>query len=280
MARAAVKAKQQARAAAQPAKPARRERGRRRHAGGGNPNQALFFNRLRRQAKWMYVLLAVLFAITFAAVGVGSGSSGLDQLFNGIDLFGGSSAISKANSEIKKNPAKGWRDLAAAYEAKGDTASAIIALQQYVKIRPKDASAYSELGGLQLTQAQNAASDYQTAAAALEAAAPGRTFLPGGTLGKAIGTDPIQQAAANQASRTTQRLYQKAIDAYSQAVSTYKTLTKLRPGDPTAQFQLAQAAQTAGDYPTAIAAYRAYLELNPSTPQRKQIEKLIRQLGG
>jgi hypothetical protein len=65
MARGAVKAKQaQAqKRGAQAAKTApRRARGRRGHAGGGNPNQQLFFMRLRRQAKLMYVLLAVLFA--------------------------------------------------------------------------------------------------------------------------------------------------------------------------------------------------------------------------
>jgi len=49
MARAAVKAKQAQRAKAQPAKSAVR-RGRRKHSGGGNPNQQLFFSRLRRRA--------------------------------------------------------------------------------------------------------------------------------------------------------------------------------------------------------------------------------------
>ena len=280
MARAAVKAKQAQAAKAQPGKSAaRRGHGCRRHASGGNPNQALFFNRLRRQAKWMYVLLAVLFAITFAAVGVGTGSSGLDQLFTGI--FGGSgNGISAANNEIKKHPAKGWRDLAAAYEAKGDNASAIIALQQYLKIRPKDATAYSELGGLQLTEAQNAVSTYQSAAAQQQTAAPGQAFQPTGTLGQAVGSDPIQSALASNASNSTQTLYQNAVSAYGAAVKTYQTLADLRPKDANAQFQLAQAAQTAGNYSVAAAAYKKFLALNPTTPERKQIEKLIKQFGG
>ena len=68
MARAAVKAKQQAKAkAAQPAKT--RARGRRRHSGGGNPNQDLFFVRLRRQQKWVYAVLAVVFAFSFVLWG-------------------------------------------------------------------------------------------------------------------------------------------------------------------------------------------------------------------
>ena len=72
MARAAVKAKQAQKAKAQPPKAAAR-RGRRKHAGGGNPNQQLFFVRMRRNAKPVYVVLAVLFAVTFAFLGVGSG---------------------------------------------------------------------------------------------------------------------------------------------------------------------------------------------------------------
>ena len=84
MARAAVKAKaKQARRARSPRRPpARRPQRRRGHAGGGNPNQDLFFTKLRKRAKLVYVILAVLFAITFAFLGVGSGSDGgLDQLF-------------------------------------------------------------------------------------------------------------------------------------------------------------------------------------------------------
>ena len=111
MARAAVKAKQQATAKAQASARAR-ARGRRKHSGGGNPNQDLFFTRLRRRQKWVYMALAIIFAATFVGVGVGSGSgAGLDQLYSGI--FGGSGdQVSKAKDEIKKNPAKGYLDLA------------------------------------------------------------------------------------------------------------------------------------------------------------------------
>src|SRR5579864_1944787 len=133
MARAAVKAKQQAKQKV--VQPAPRRAGKRGHAAGGNPNQGLFFIRLRRKAKFVYVLLAVLFAITFAFLGVGSGNNGgLDQLFSGLNIFSSSgSSVSKAQKEVKDHPneAKGYRDLATAYEAKNDNANAISALQQY-----------------------------------------------------------------------------------------------------------------------------------------------------
>lgn len=281
MARAAVKAKQRARAAAQPAKTAARGRGgRRRGSGGGNPNQQLFFSRLRRQAKFMYVLLAVLFAVTFAFLGVGSGSSGLDQLFSGINIFGGGSgdSVSKALKEIKASPAKGYRDLATAYERKGDTPNAITALQQYTDLRPKDADAFAELGGLQLSQAQTYVNEYQAAAAAQQAAAPSQSFLPTGTLGTAIGTNPIEQSSAQLASSQTLKLYQQATLSYQHAVSSYQTVATLRPHDANAQFQVATAAQSAGQYGVAVAALKQYLKLNPETTQRAQVEAMIKRL--
>ncbi len=204
MARAAVKAKQAQRAKAQPAKSAVR-RGRRKHSGGGNPNQQLFFSRLRRRAKIAYIILAVLFAVTFAFLGVGSGSSGLDQLFSGINIFGGGggSSVSKALKEAEKHPTdpKSFRDLATAYEAKGDTANSINALQQYTNLKPKDATAWNELAGLELVQAQSFTTQYQNAYAAEQLAAPSAAFQPTGKLGTALGTDPIEQAAATTRER-------------------------------------------------------------------------------
>jgi tetratricopeptide (TPR) repeat protein len=289
MARGAVKAKQaqnlknqkNARGGAKaPAKA--RPHGRRRHKSGGDPNQQLFFSRLRRQAKPAYLILAVLFAVTFAFLGVGSGAnSGLDQLFSGLNLFGrGGSSVSKALGEVTKHPTdpKGFRDLATAYEAKGDTPNAISALQQYTTLKPKDVKAWSELGSLQLTQAQTYVTAYQAASQNQQLAAPSQAFRPSGKLGTALGTDPIESAAATTASTATSSLYQAATQAYSGAVSSYKSLVKLQPGNANAQFQLAQAAQTAGDTTTAVAAYKAFVTLNPSSSTAAQVRQLIKQL--
>src|SRR5882672_5757121 len=107
MARGAVKAKQaqalreskKGHAAKASAKGGRK----RHHASGGNPNQQLFFSRMRRRAKPMYLILAILFAVTFAFLGVGSGANGgLDQLFSGLNIFGhGGSSVSKALKEVQ-----------------------------------------------------------------------------------------------------------------------------------------------------------------------------------
>jgi tetratricopeptide (TPR) repeat protein len=283
MARAAVKAKQAQKKAAQPAKAApRRQGGRRKHAGGGNPNQQLFFMRLRRKAKLAYLVLAVLFAITFAFLGVGSGTNGgLDQLFSGLNIFSSSSnPVSKAQKEIKDHPtaAKGYRDLATAYEGKGDTVNAITALQQYTTYKPKAAAAFSELGGLQMSQAQAYRTAYQAATQARQLAAPSASFLPTGKLGQGIGTNPVEQAAASQVDATVQVLQQQTQLAYTNSVASYQKAATLQPNEPNAWFTLGQTAQTSGDVTTAVKAYKHYLKLSPNSTSAAQIRQLIKSL--
>lgn len=284
MARAAVKAKQAQKKAAQPAKaaPRRQGGGRRKHAAGGNPNQQLFFMRLRRKAKLAYLVLAVLFAITFAFLGVGSGTNGgLDQLFSGLNIFSSSSnPVSKALKEVKDHPtaAKGYRALATAYEGKGDTVNAIAALQQYTTYKPKAAAAWSELGGLQLNQAQTYQAAFQAAQQARQLAAPSASFLPTGKLGQGIGTNPIEQAAASQVDASVQSLQQTTQLAYTNSVASFQRAATLRPNNSNAWFQLGQTAQTSGDVTTAITAYKHYLKLSPNSTSAAQIRQLIKQL--
>jgi tetratricopeptide (TPR) repeat protein len=279
VARAAVKAKQQQRAKAQPAKAARARGRRGRHAGGGNPNQDLFFMKLRRHAKWAYVVLAVLFAATFAAVGVGSGSNGLSQLFSGI--FGGSgngTSVASAQAEIKNHPAKGYRDLARAYEGKGETASAVAALQSYVGLKPKDALAWSELGGQQLALGSKYSSRYQRLQQAQQQANPGQALLPAGTLGQILGSNPIQQLSSQKSSALLTQYSQQASTEYGAALQSYQKAAKLKPHDAQSQYNVAQAAQAVGQYQIEVAALKKYLVLYPSSPQKSQIKSLIKSL--
>jgi tetratricopeptide (TPR) repeat protein len=275
MARAAVKAKQQARAKAQPAKTAR-TRGRRRHSGGGNPNQQLFFVRLRRGQKWLYALLAVVFAATFAGVGVGSGGGSLSQLWTGI-FGGGGSSISKAQGEIKDHPAKGYRDLANAYESHGDNHQAISALQSYLAIKKKDAEAWAELGSLEQGLAQTYATRYQNAQQASQLADPSTPIQPTGPLAQAVGTNAAYQTASQQAATRTSQLFQQATTALNQAVTDFKHASKLRPRDATVKEELAAGAESAGNYKLAVNAWQAYLKLYPNSPLRGQVEARLKQ---
>ncbi len=283
MARAAVKAKaKQGKAGAQPAKtPARRHAKRRGHAGGGNPNQDLFFMKLRKRAKFVYVILAVLFAVTFAFLGVGSGSGGLDQLFQGLNIFHrGGNPVSKAQKHIKDHPKdpNGFRELATAYESKGDNGNAISALQQYTSMKPKDVKSLSELAGLQMNQATDYVQQYQAAYKNRQLLTPSQSFLPTGKLGTALGTNQVEQVQGQRADAAVQDLQQRTQLAYNGAVSSYEAVTKLTPNDSNAWFSLAQAAQQAGNYTSAVTAYKRYLKLNPESTSRSQIEALIKQL--
>jgi tetratricopeptide (TPR) repeat protein len=275
MARAAVKAKQQA-TKAQASKA--RAQGRRRHAGGG-ANQDLFFMRLRRRQKWVYMALAIIFAVTFVGVGVGSGagSGGLDQLYSGI--FGGSGdQVSKAKDEIKKNPSKGYLDLARAYEAKSQPAQAVTAFQSYLALKKKDANVWQELGGLQMSQAQTLATQYQNAQQASALADPSTAFQPTGALATASGTNPAFSSAAQAASTQASTLYQQATTALNAAVKDYKTATTIQPKSATAQQLYATAAQNAGSYKEAIAAWEKFIKLDPSSPQVAGVKSTIKKL--
>jgi tetratricopeptide (TPR) repeat protein len=278
MARAAVKAKQQAKAKAQPAKS--RARGRRRHSGGGNPNQDLFFIRLRRHQKWVYAALAVVFMFSFVLVGVGSGNSGgLSQLYTGLFGGGGGSSVSKAQDEIKKgDPAKGYQDLATAYEQKGDLKNAIAALKSYLVIRKDDAATWATVAGLEMSQGNTYATQYQKAQQAAQIADPSAPFLPGGTLGSAVGQNPTYQGASQTAATRTSLFYQKATGAFGLAVKDYQTASRLRPKNTVYLQELATAAQNAGNIKVTINALKRYLKVDPNAPLKKQIEQQIKAL--
>ncbi len=118
--------------------------------------QTLFFSRIRRQAKWVFVLLVFVFAGGFVLFGVGSGSSGIGDLLRGNvgSIFGGgsssNSAVSKARGQVQKHPndAAAWRRLATALRTQRKDAEAITALEHYTRLRPKDSTALVDLASL------------------------------------------------------------------------------------------------------------------------------------
>src|SRR6266542_4358659 len=80
---------------------------RRRHkdSGGQRFEDTLFFNRLRKQAKWVFVFLALVFGLGFVVFGVGSsGVSGLSDIFSGVRGGGSGTSIQKAEKKAAANP--------------------------------------------------------------------------------------------------------------------------------------------------------------------------------
>jgi tetratricopeptide (TPR) repeat protein len=236
----------------------------------------------------VYVLLAMVFAISFVALGVGSGSSGIGDLFNG-KFFGlggnggssGGTSVSNAQSEIRKHPdqAKGYLDLSNAYQAKSDTTGAIAALEQYTRLRPKDADQLRTLASLYLSQATTYQGQAQQAQLDNPVAVTASIFQPTGAIGSAIGTDPIQSALSTKVNNAFQAAVTQMQNAQRNAIGVYKQLTKATPNDPSAFGDLAQAAVSIQDYPTAIAAYRKVIALEPDSSDVPDIRKLLKQLG-
>jgi tetratricopeptide (TPR) repeat protein len=252
--------------------------------------EELFFQRLRNHAKIIFFLLALVFALSFVFLGVGSGNGVSDALQNLFSSGGGSSgpSISSLQKKTQRNPldAKAWRDLATAYETKHRTSDAVTALSQYVGLNAKDQGALAELGSLYTQQAQQYATDYTNAQERVAAATPpGEAFAPAAStpVGKLFTDpkalkDPIATAVQNLAQADETAAYSSYQQAQSNAESAYQKLAALTPKDPNAQIQLGQAASAAQDYTTAIAAYEKFLKLAPHDPLAGQVKTELKTL--
>jgi cytochrome c-type biogenesis protein CcmH/NrfG len=242
----------------------------------------MFFMRLRRSTKPVFIFLALVFALSFVFLGVGSGSAGIGDLLRGnFHFFGGGSSatsVSKAQERIKKNPknASAYRDLARAYEAKNQTDNAITALGGYLRLRPKDVSVLSEQAGLYLTKAEAAR---QQAIAAQAAAQNAPFYSPpvSGKLSSSLGQNPLD-TSSGPANNAFTSAFEKMQSAYGSAVATYKKVAARTPNDPTVQLELATTARAAGDTATELGAYQRFVKLAPDDPTTPQVKQLIKQL--
>jgi len=252
--------------------------------------EQLFFQRLRNHAKWAYVGLAVAFVLGFVLLGVGSGSTGVSDVLQNAFHFGsgGGTSISKLQKQTDKNPsdATAWRDLATALEQKQRTLEAVNALQRYTALRPQDQTALQELASQSGTLGNKYATDYSAAQAeASQQASPASTFAPPSTTpivklftDPAALQDPIAAAVQSLSSTKQSTAYSKFQEAQKNAEAAYQKIVALTPTDATVQIQLGQAAQSAGDNKTAIAAYKAFLKLAPTDPLAAQVKQALKSL--
>lgn len=250
----------------------------------------LFFARLRHHAKWMFVLLALVFGVGFVAFGVGSGSTGIGDILRGNFGSGSNSIDSQIKDDQKKiaaNPdnMSAYVDLANLYRQKQDTGSAIRTLERAAKLKPKNVEVLTNLAGLyrnQAEQAANGARDAYNAFAGSNISPPG--LDANSQLGQALTSDPLSQALKTRYSDAVL----KVRDAYGKAENAYKrqaVASKGTSNELNAEFQLASVAQQTygwtGDpanAKVAIAAYRRYLKLEPSGVQANLARQTISQL--
>jgi tetratricopeptide (TPR) repeat protein len=244
--------------------------------------ETLFFNRLRRQAKWAFIFLALVFAVGFVVFGVGSGGGvGLGDILQG----GGSSgqpSVDDARDKLRENPsdAAALLELSSALQTEGRADEAIKPLVRYTKIRKGDEDALRQLASLYVGKATRLRTAAAQAQAEGQIVTPPTDFLPPATtpLGQALSDQPISRDIEDRAQKKLVDLYTKMQAAYGQAQGVYVRLAKLSPQDPSLQLQLADVAVNSGDTAAALKAYRRFLKVAPDDPSAPLVKQEIKRL--
>ncbi|HLM37264.1 MAG TPA: hypothetical protein VK287_05710 [Gaiellaceae bacterium] len=245
--------------------------------------QTMFFPRLRRQAKWVFVFLALVFAVGFVAFGVGSGSSGISDILRGNFFGGGTSTSSLAKQKqkaIARNPKdiSAYLDLAGIYQQEQDEAKALATLRKAEKVAPRNFDVLNRIAGIYSGQAElkrQAAQDAQVAYFEATVSPPG--LDTSSSLGQAISSDPYSDVLKTRANES----YSTMVSAFTKAEAAYKKLATAAAGtsqEANAQLQLAGAAQIAGDTTTAVNAYTRFLKIAPDSPNALAVRQTLEQL--
>ena len=197
----------------------------------------MFFPRLRRHAKWMFVFLAVALGGGFVLFGVGAGGTGVGDILRGGGGSSGVPSISSAQKKTEQNPkdVAAWRELSTALQTDGQTSKAIDATTRVVALAPKDADALRELASLYLSQAtakQQAAQLEQVRNAYSAGAGQGFPGLLTSPAGQPLVDNKIGSVISAQSSSEVQKLLGEAQVASAQAVASYKKIAALQPNDP------------------------------------------------
>jgi len=244
----------------------------------------MFFTRLRSHAKWMFVFLALVFGVGFVGFGIGANQNASigDLLRGGGGTSNGSVSVSDAREQVQKSPksAQALRTLSTALQEDGQTDEAIVVLNRYLALKPKDTEALQELAGLHLGRATALARDAQAAQVRASYLVFDSALTAPLNLGKGatLEPDPIEQAISTEANKAVNEAYIAAQGAYQKAEETYDRLAAAAPRDPNVQLELAQAAQQSGDTTKAIAAYQRFLKLAPDDPTAPIVRQQIAQL--
>jgi tetratricopeptide (TPR) repeat protein len=274
---------------------AKRKRGARQAPGEARPQelrrpepgfeQQLFFGRLRRQAKWAFVFLAVVFAGSFVFLGVGSGNSGLGDVFSSI--FSGSSgpSLSSLQKKVAESPRDltAVSDLASKLQSEGRTEEAIEVLRSFLALEPRNVEALNQLAVLYQGRLQEEATAAQAAFDALQTSIASDLFGldPASPLGRALAADrnPLSEAIRSDVERRYSEAAARAQAAAQGALDAYRKLADLQPDDPTALFQYAQFADQQAQRPAeAIAAYKRFLQRFPDDSFAPDVRKRLREL--
>lgn len=244
----------------------------------------MFFPKLRRRAKWVFAVIALVFGLGFLVAGVGTGlGSGIgdyiSDLFNRTPGVDGPS-VEAARERLAENPsdAPAQLELARALQADGKTDEAILAYERYTATKPRDAEPLRTLASLYGLKSAEAQRRLEVASAEAQEARLGQEFAPSTPFSQAINENRISQSLASEAEARAQAAQQEAQRYATLQTGIYQRVTLLVDDDPLLWLQFAQAAETAQDYQSAITAYERFLDLSPDHPSAAQVKERIKLL--
>ena len=239
---------------------------------------AMFFPKLRRQAKWMFVFLALVFGLGFVVFGVGSGGGlGLDQIFQNLGTSSSGPSVGDAKDKIAKGNLAAYKDLSDAYRNQGKDDEAIAAGEKYLDAKPKDYDFMRTLAGDYQGKSRRLYDEASFIQAKLTAQTGGTTFGPpqNSQLGRALGQGRIDQELTTAANKRLTELYGEIQTANTRSTQLYKTVAAAEPEDVQLQFLVAESAEQAQDIPTALKAYRRVIKLAPDSLEAQQAQQQI-----
>jgi tetratricopeptide (TPR) repeat protein len=241
----------------------------------------MFFPRLRRQAKWMFVFLVLVFGLGFVVFGVGSGGGlGLGDILQNAGSPSSGPSVKDARKKIAKGDFTAYKELTEAYRADGKEEEAIAAGELYLQARPKDYDFMRTLAGDYEGKAAKLRDEATAVQEKLTAQTGGSTFaIPQNTkLGKALGTGRIDQELTTAANKELSEQYTGLQSAYTRATELYQKIAVANPDDVLLQLLLAEAAYQAQQVPVAIRAYKQVIKLAPDSAEAQQASQQIKLL--
>lgn len=248
----------------------------------------MFFMRLRSQAKWVFLLLALVFGIGFVGFGVGTGLNGgsVGDILGGVFGAEGDAtpSVSEAQGRVDDHPddPDAYVDLGRAYQAEQQLPEAAAAYEQAAALRPDDTSVLRSLAGVYQA---DVTADFGRAASLQNDAVNANPqafilFDPNATAFQIeLSDEAIGTALAEGLTSSSDAAYDEVAVRALPWLDTLQRLGALEPASQTIQVQIAQAAELAQQDDVAIAAYLRALEIDSIGPQAPGLRQSLRRLG-
>jgi tetratricopeptide (TPR) repeat protein len=252
----------------------------------------MMHERLRKSARWVYLGLALVFAVSFVVAGVGTGGPALSDLIqdqqndenNTVATSSDSLKDAQAAVTARPNDPQAWLTLADAQQGAGDLVKASESADKAISLAKDDPDvneAAAEIYSARAADNQTKANAYFTRYQQL-----GSTALPTYVYpGAGDAQDPLSLASQNASQQELDDLLTRAQPFQDAAAAASKksadalaVVTKARPDDAGAWFNLGVAASAANDTATAIKAFDSFLELAPGDPLADQVRSEVLRL--